>query len=195
MQAKHQQSYWENRYQEQKTGWDIGYPSPQLKAVIDALTDKKIKILIPGAGNAYEAEYLYKSGYKNVHVVDIAKQPLLALKKRLPAIPSSHLHHQNFLDHTGRYNMIIEQTFFCALDPILRHDYVDKMYELLESAGTLTGLLFNIPLNADGPPYGGHETIYRNLFEVKFDITHMSTSELSIAPRAGNELFFAMTPK
>ena len=195
MPTKHQKAYWETRYKENRTGWDIGYPSPQLKAIFDSLSDKKTKILIPGAGNAYEAEYLHISGYKDTHVVDFAKQTLASLHKRVPSFPSAQLHHENFFDHHGTYDVIIEQTFFCALDPVLRHAYVDKMHELLKPSGKLTGLLFNIPLKTDGPPYGGHETIYRNLFEEKFHILHMATSDLSIPPRAGNELCFSLTPK
>ena len=50
--------YWEERYRAGTTGWDIGSPSTPLKEYIDQLQDPSKKILIPGAGNAYEAEYL-----------------------------------------------------------------------------------------------------------------------------------------
>ena len=53
-----QKEYWINRYKEERTGWDIGYPSTPLKEYIDQLQDKNLRILIPGAGNGYEAEYL-----------------------------------------------------------------------------------------------------------------------------------------
>ena len=44
-------NYWEERYQKQDTGWDIGTISTPLKEYIDQLTDKKCRILLPGAGN------------------------------------------------------------------------------------------------------------------------------------------------
>ena len=44
--------YWETRWQNNETGWDIGYVSPPLKRYFDDLPDKSIKIFIPGAGNA-----------------------------------------------------------------------------------------------------------------------------------------------
>lgn len=56
---KSEETYWTTRYKEKKTGWDIGYPSTPIKAYADQLTDKQLKILIPGAGNAYEAEYFF----------------------------------------------------------------------------------------------------------------------------------------
>ena len=52
-------NYWTNRYSKAKTGWDIGYPSTPLKTYFDQLENKDLRILIPGAGNAYEAEYLF----------------------------------------------------------------------------------------------------------------------------------------
>jgi len=63
-------------------GWDIGYPSTPIKEYADQLTDKSIQILIPGAGNAYEAEYLWKQGFSNVHILDISEIPLKEFKKR-----------------------------------------------------------------------------------------------------------------
>ena len=53
-------SFWEDKYVNFETGWDIGYISTPIKSYIDKLKNKEISILIPGAGNAYEAEYLYK---------------------------------------------------------------------------------------------------------------------------------------
>ncbi len=48
-----EENYWTNRYKIESTGWDIGYASTPLKEYIDQLSDKTIRILIPGAGNAY----------------------------------------------------------------------------------------------------------------------------------------------
>jgi thiopurine S-methyltransferase len=56
--------YWENRYKENQTGWNIGYISTPIKLYINQLTDKSIRILIPGGGNSYEAEYLWLNGFK-----------------------------------------------------------------------------------------------------------------------------------
>lgn len=64
--------YWDARYKTEETGWDMGQVSPPLKKYIDQLSDKKIKILIPGCGNTYEAEYLLSNGFTDVNVIDIA---------------------------------------------------------------------------------------------------------------------------
>ena len=53
--------YWEEKYAKNSTGWNIGYISTPIKEYIDQLQNKSIKILIPGAGNSYEAEYLWEN--------------------------------------------------------------------------------------------------------------------------------------
>ena len=51
--------YWENRYKTNEISWDAGTITTPLKEYIDQIEDKSIKILIPGAGNSYEFEYLF----------------------------------------------------------------------------------------------------------------------------------------
>ena len=80
--------FWTKRYEEERTGWDIGYVSTPLKTYFDQLDDPLAKILIPGAGNAYEAEYLFQKGFKNVYVLDISKTPLKKFSERNPKFPS-----------------------------------------------------------------------------------------------------------
>ena len=63
--------FWNNRYKTNDFGWDIGDVSEPLKKYIEQLDTKELKILIPGAGNAYEAEFLFKLGFKNVFVLGI----------------------------------------------------------------------------------------------------------------------------
>jgi len=192
---KFDENFWTSKYDSKLTGWDIGYVSRPLKEYIDTLQDKNLKILIPGGGNSYEAEYLHNTGFNNVFVIDISKRPLENIKKRVPDFPENHLIHADFFDLEGQFDLILEQTFFCALNPELRSKYVDKMHQLLNKDGKLVGLLFNIPLNEDHPPFGGNEKEYRKLFVQKFDIEIMETAYNSIPARAGNELFIKMNKK
>jgi len=182
--------YWANRYKNNDTGWDVGDISTPLKEYIDKLTDKTISILIPGAGNAHEVEYLFNKGFKNVFLLDIAHEPIENFKKRVPDFPIKHLLVCDFLEHTGQYDLIIEQTFFCALEPHLRSKYVSKMFDLLKPDGKLIGLLFNIPLNTDKPPFGGDKEEYLKLFNPSLNIIEMELAKNSIKPRENSELFF-----
>ena len=185
--------YWENRYQNAETGWDIGHVSTPLKTYFDQLTDKKQSILIPGAGNGHEASYLFQMGFTNVYLLDISITPLNNFHTLWPSFPEDHLIHGNFFEHIGQYELIIEQTFFCALDPILRPDYAKKMYELLRDQGTLAGLLFDDPLMpSGGPPFGGTRDEYLHYFQPYFTFRTFEKSFNSIPARSGRELFMLL---
>lgn len=188
-------AYWEHKYENQKTGWDIGYISTPLKLYIDQLTNKNLQILIPGAGNSYEIEYLHKKGFTNLTVLDIAEQPLLNIKNRIPNFPSECLIQQDFFNHSKTYDLILEQTFFCALDPNLRKNYASKMNECLNKDGKIAGLLFNFELTQDGPPFGGDKETYIHLFKNIFKINTLEECYNSIKPRLGRELFFIFEKK
>lgn len=182
--------FWVTKYRENKTGWDLGGVSPPLKQYIDQLKDKSIKILIPGAGNAYEAEYLFKSGFKNVFVLDIAEEPLQNLKNRIPAFPDENLIRADFFEFEGSFDLILEQTFFCALPVQKRPLYAEKMHQLLKKNGKLAGLFFNFEFSQEGPPFGGSKDEYLTYFSAVFNIEIFESCTNSILPRQGNELFF-----
>ncbi len=167
------EEFWENRYKNDDTGWDLGEISPPLKAYFDQLTNKEIKILIPGGGNSYEAEYLHNYGFINVYVVDLSKTALNNFKLRVHSFPSSHLLHQNFFDLKMLYDLIIEQTFFCAINPNLRPSYTKKASELLFKNGKIVGLLFDDHFKNDKPPFGGSKTEYLNYFQPYFNVFKM----------------------
>ena len=188
-------NYWEERYQNNETGWDTGKITPPLQDYIDQIENKSIQILIPGGGNSYEFEYLISCGCKNAHVLDFAKNPLENIKKRMPLLDDKQLIHSDFFEHSGQYDLIIEQTFFCALEPHLRAKYVEKMKALLKPKGKLVGLLFQFPLTEVGPPFGGSKEDYFTLFENDFYIKRIETAYNSIKPRKENELFFIFEKK
>ncbi|MFT4659942.1 MAG: hypothetical protein ACI8XB_000198 [Patiriisocius sp.] len=187
------EQYWSKRYRKQSTGWDIGYPSTPLKEYFDQLENKDISILIPGAGNAYEAEYLHNTGFRNVFVMDISDIPLNNFAKRVPDFPKSHLIKDDFFMHSGEYELIIEQTFFCSFPPLAstRENYAKKMNALLMPGGKLVGLWFDSPLTDDQNkrPFGGSKEEYLRYLKPHFSIQTFEISRNSIQPRIGMELF------
>ena len=76
------QSFWNDQYIANTTGWDLGQVSPPLKEYTDQLSDKDLRILIPGCGNSYEAEYLLKMGFTNISLIDIAPDLVKRLKSK-----------------------------------------------------------------------------------------------------------------
>lgn len=186
------EAFWDNNYKNDDTGWDLGNISPPLKAYIDQLSNKDLKILIPGGGNSYEAEYLHNCGFKNIYVVDLSNTALKNIKLRVPTFPYKNLIHKNFFDLDLSFDLIIEQTFFCAINPNLRSAYASKAFELLNKKGKIVGLLFDIPFKNDEPPFGGCKKDYIGYFEPYFNIQLMEAAYNSVPSRKDRELFFKM---
>lgn len=107
------EDYWTSRYQQNQTGWDVGEATSPIKQYLDQISNKSVKILFPGVGNAYEAAYAYKKGFKNVHVLDISSSPLNRFGELHPQFPGKQLHRQDSFLHRGQYDLIIE-LFFIA---------------------------------------------------------------------------------
>ena len=187
--------FWDNKYKSEQTGWDIGSISTPLKEYFDQLTNKELKILIPGGGNSYEAEYLHNLGFKNVYVVDISATVLTNFQKRVPSFPNQCLINIDFFELNDSFDLIIEQTFFCAINPDLRPKYASKMSELLLTNGKLVGLFFNIPLFENNPPFGGTKKEYIPYFKPYFKLDIIEDSYNSILERRANELFIKFIKK
>jgi SAM-dependent methyltransferase len=186
-------NYWDTRYQRQETGWDVGAVSIPLKAYIDQLSDKNISILIPGCGNAYEAEYLLAAGFTNVTLIDISPSLVETLKEKFTASEQQKILIicADFFELDSTYDLVLEQTFFCALDPALRAAYAEKMYALLKPGGKVVGVLFDRGFEG-GPPFGGSKMEYERLFAKRFTIKKMEACYNSIGPRSGSELFIIL---
>ncbi|MCU0404909.1 MAG: TPMT family class I SAM-dependent methyltransferase [Chitinophagaceae bacterium] len=181
-------TFWSSRYEAHQTGWDLHKASPPLKAYADQWENKESRILIPGCGNAYEADYLWEKGFKHITLLDISSVLVEHLKDHFRDKPIRILH-EDFFEHIGQYDLILEQTFLCAIDPALRKHYAMQMHKLLYPGGTLAGVLFNRQFEG-GPPFGGGVTEYQQLFSDWFDIHTLENCYNSIEPRKGNEVFF-----
>lgn len=187
--------FWNNKYLNNEYRWDIGYISTPLKEYFIQITDKNIRILIAGCGNSYEAEYLFNNGFKNVYLLDYSDKALNNFKERIPDFPKENLFCEDFFYHENEYDLIIEQTFFCAIEKSLRENYFQKMNDLLSENGKLVGLLFNDSLYEDHPPFGGNKEEYLTYINPIFNIKTFDQSENSIKERSGRELFMILERK
>jgi SAM-dependent methyltransferase len=184
--------YWSSRYLNKETGWDIGAISTPLKQYLDQIPGDQMCILIPGAGNGYEASYVFQKGFKNIHILDISQVPLQEFLASNLDFPESQAYHEDFFAHEGQYDLIVEQTFFCALPPEKRKDYASKMHQLLKPGGKLVGVLFNRDFQHQGPPFGGSKPEYLDYFKDLFQVLKMEECINSIPARQGTELFIIL---
>ena len=191
------QQFWDTHYREQQTGWDLGAVSAPLKAYIDQLQDKEIRILIPGAGNSYEARYLLEKGFRDVTILDIAPTVIERLKSQLEPSSGDRLHilQGDFFRHQGSYDLILEQTFFCAIEPAQRTEYARHCSALLAPGGKVAGLLFNRDFEPGHPPFGGNADHYEQIFSPYFELKTWQSCYNSHPARAGSEWFMILKKK
>ncbi len=184
------EKYWTNRYHTCQTQWDAGGITTPLKAYFDNFEDKEARILIPGGGNGHEAAYLHEQGFKNIFLLDFSAVPLQNFQQRFPHFPTDHLLEQDFFSLADTFDVVVEQTFFCALHPDQRPAYARQMARILKPGGHLTGLLFEMPFTAEsGPPFGGNREEYLRYFTPYFEILKLEPCYNSIKPRQGKELW------
>lgn len=181
--------YWNDRYAEDNFPWDAGAPTTPLVEYIDQLQNKNIRILLPGAGAAHEGGYLHQQGFQNIHVLDWSGNALDRFHGKHPDFQKGNLICADFFEHSGQYDLILEQTFFCALPPAKRDDWVQQMHRLLAAGGKVAGVMFDFPLEEKGPPWGGSTQEYKDRFEPLFKVNIMESCRNSIKPRAGKEIF------
>ncbi len=189
------QNYWDAQWATNKTGWDVGGATPAITDYLAQYANKTAAILIPGCGNAHEAEFLLQHGFTNVTLIDIAPNAVKLLKAKFAGIPQVKVLCGDFFKHEGNYDLIIEQTFFCAIPPSRRNEYAAKTASLLNENGKIIGLLFDRTFEKSGPPFGGCPCEYKPIFEPHFTIKKMEESYNSIAPRAGTEVFIKFVKK
>lgn len=181
-------NYWNSQYVNNSTGWDLGKISTPIKQYFDSIEDKSLSVLIPGCGNAYEAEYLIDNGFKNITIIDIAEDLVGNLKQKFANRNEVQVLLGDFFELDMQFDLIVEQTFFCALPPFMRQQYAYKTYKLLKPQGKLIGLLFDRNFE-QGPPFGGSKKEYIQLFQHAFHLNKIETAENSELPRAGTELW------
>ena len=189
--------YWDTLYKSNEIGWDIGYPSPALADYIDQFKNRDLKILIPGCGNGYEAQYLLAKGFKDITVIDIAPTLTAGLEQRFEPFLGTQLHviTGDFFKLKGKFDLVLEQTFLSALEPQLRTAYTKKLYDLLNPGGRVVGVIFGKIFNEEGPPFGGTREEYYNLFSTYFDMHTLELCYNSIERRSGTELFINLRRK
>jgi methyl halide transferase len=178
-------NYWHKRYEEGSTGWDIGAISTPLKEYIDQLENRNLRILIPGSGFGHEALYLAQKGFNQITVIDLVDEALENLRENVPDINAIT---GDFFQFHGTFDLILEQTLFCAIDPSLRDTYLQHISNLLPENGKYVGVLFNREFEG-GPPFGGSTEEYTTYFDTKFRLVKMEDCYNSIPQREGTEVF------
>ncbi|MGZ3651395.1 MAG: methyltransferase domain-containing protein [Bdellovibrionota bacterium] len=203
---------WNDRYKSQDTPWDLSGPTPEFVRLLDAgvLTPKapdgahadsaKPKALVPGGGRGYDAILLAQRGF-DVDFVDFAPDAVeAALVEASRQKTVIYAYCRNFFDlplvgyHQSNYDLLLEYTFFCAISPDQRPNYVKAAAALLRKGGKLVGLFFPTAIDKEGPPFQVSEAEVEKLFSPYFDVK-IEKPQCSVKPREGREFLGIFTRK
>jgi SAM-dependent methyltransferase len=160
--------FWEGRYQDGTTRWDLGQPAPPFVTLLNA-TDapKPGRIAVLGAGRGHDALLFADRGF-DVVGFDFAPS---AIQEATIAARSHHLTAQ-FLqrdifelgnEFANEFDYVLEHTCYCAIEPSQRSDYVRVVQTILRPAGELIGL-FWAHSRPGGPPFGTTATEIKQQF-------------------------------
>ncbi len=143
--------YWQNRFLSSDTPWELGHPSVVLLEAFEELATRgepirDKKILSAGCGTGRDALALAQRG-AHVLAIDWSSHAIVDLQERsrnLPLIGGSvAIESGDFFAIEPRpMDVVAEHTFFCAIDPITRSRYVDRISEWISPGGYLVGNFF-----------------------------------------------------
>lgn len=183
--------FWEARYQNGTTQWDLGKSAPPFVHLLsqpDAPAQGRAVVL--GCGRGHDA-LLFAHHRFDVVGVDYAPSAIAAASKAAKAqdLTIQFIERDIFEllpDYTQQFDYVIEHTCFCALEPRLRDRYIDLAQALLKPQGHLIGLFFthNRP---GGPPYGSTPAEIVQRFSRHFQILSLEPTPYSVESRQNEE--------
>jgi len=181
---------WERHYDEKDLRWDIHEAAPPLVHLWKERIFSPCKAIIPGCGAGHEVMFLVKKGF-NVTAVDYTHGAIKLIKNTLKKNNySGELLRQDFFKLDCKYNeafeLMLEHTFFCAISPTKRREYVETAKRFLKPGGYLIGLFYET--NEDGgPPFNTRQEDIENFFSDSFMIESLSKTLHSAEQRRGKE--------
>lgn len=159
--------FWNDCYSEGKTGWDRGDVHPFLQQVLNERLSKPCSIIVPGCGRGYEVIELAERGF-DVIGIDIADEPVQHLRRQLTGHEANaSVVKTNFLEFqpVDQVDAVYEQTCLCAIDPSLRTQYEQTVFNWLKPAGSLFILFVQKAEKPnEGPPFHCDVEEMRTLF-------------------------------
>jgi SAM-dependent methyltransferase len=204
-----QPTFWEQRYESGRTGWELGRAAPPLVHHFSRHDVTGQRALVVGCGRGHEARLLAERGAAVV-AVDFAPHAIAEARALTPAALLAGGHgevaegggavvpragtidfRERDLFELGRepdrYDLVVEHCCFCAIEPGRRAEYVEVMAQVLFEHGQLVGLFrsFGKP---GGPPYSIERGELEQCFAVRFDQLALTVPADSVPGRHNEEL-------
>ncbi|KAL6909542.1 hypothetical protein ACP4OV_001823 [Aristida adscensionis] len=88
----------------------------------------------------------------------------------------------------GKFDLIFDYTFFCALHPSMRSAWAKRMADLLKPDGELITLMYLVEGQEAGPPFNTTVLDYEEVLNpLGFQITCIQDNQVAVEPRKGME--------
>lgn len=182
--------YWSNRYQTGETGWEMNEAAPAFKDMVPRLKLQKSRVLVLGCGSGNDAALFAEEGHI-VTAVDFSQEALDRAQKKY-----GHFENIKWVkadafnlpkEFFGAFDIVVEHTFYCAIDPTKRQELVQTWKKCLIDKGFLLGVFFVMD-HKKTPPYGGLEWELRERLKKDFHFVFWGRLRNSIQNRNGKEL-------
>jgi SAM-dependent methyltransferase len=182
--------FWNDLYCSEKAGWELNQPHGVLPAFVPKLKLSRSRVLVLGAGSGNDAAWFAQQGHI-VTAVDFSHEAIARAKQKY-----GHLENLRFvqadvlqLPHSmdGQFDLVVEHTCYCAIDPTQRNELVRAWRRCLSDSGRLLGIFFVFE-KREGPPFGGSEWEVRERLKKGFRPLYWFRWRQSGPARLGTEL-------
>lgn len=183
-------AFWSDKYRTGHDRWELGRAAPPLSRWLAEHPVSGRRVLVPGCGRGNEARLFAKAGNRVVGV-DLAPEAIAAARKLAVRDGVEVDFRVGDVCALGadplRYDLVVEHTCLCALDPRRRVEYATAMTDVLVRGGELWGL-FYAHGRPGGPPFAIDRDGLLALFSPRLELAHEETPRDSIATRMGEEI-------
>ena len=178
--------FWEQRYRDNRTGWDLGGPTPAFVAYLEGpRRPEPGKILVVGCGKGHDVLLFARHGFDALGV-DFAPSAVeigTRAAQEAGLADTARFEQADIFDLPARYpahfDYLLERACYCAIDPIDRARYVETAAALLKPGGRIIGQFFLGPQTRPGPPFAA------TVDELKRSFAPHFTFERADTPRQG----------
>jgi SAM-dependent methyltransferase len=172
--------YWRGRYRAGDAPWDLGGPCPVfVELLASPRAPPRGRTAFPGCGKGHDVRLFLEHGYDAVGF-DFAVEPEGVPFERLDVFRLG-------ARHPGRFDVIVEYTCYCAIDPARRAEYAASLRAALRPGGVLVALLFPVEAREGGPPFSVTEDEIRTVLGRGLRLDRLETPKSSVPARLGRE--------
>ena len=184
---------WDARYRDGEIPWEKGMPHPGLLFFVERHREifaDAPRLFHAGCGYGRDASYLALF-CSELTALDISEAPIDGAKKLYPEIKNINWHTADLFtwDEPEKYDLVWEQSCFCAIPLERRQDYVRSVHALLKPGGLLVAVFFLNPDHPpeEGPPFGVTREELNDFFAENFELLEDSPNPPTYEGRENRE--------